>query len=76
MCLWLKPEKISEDMMSNKENSSHWFSAVGAKRGIGLAAVIALVWLAWAYGYTQGLAASDQVNQSVELELKPIQLNK
>lgn len=50
--------------MQNKTNTKKWFSATGAKRGV-LASIFFLsVWLAWAYGYTQGLTSVDQVNHS------------
>ena len=53
-----------------------WFSMQGIKRGILFASLICLIWLAWAYGFTQGVSTINQISQSIELELRPIQINK
>jgi hypothetical protein len=53
-----------------------WFSVNGVRRGALSAGLIALIWFAWAYGFTQGFSIASQVRSSVEMELKPIQINK
>lgn len=41
-----------------------WYSARGTRRGLLLAGVAGLLWVAWAAGYLQGVAGSGQVHQA------------
>ncbi len=58
--------------MYKKLITKKWFSVAGAKRG-GIASLLLLsIWMAWAYGYVQGITEADQVIHTVGLELKPM----
>lgn len=37
---------------------THWYSPRGARRGLLLAGIAALLWLSWAAGYLQGAATT------------------
>lgn len=37
-----------------------WYSPRGARRGLILAGVTAALWIVWAVGYTQGVAATSK----------------
>jgi len=37
-----------------------WYSPRGARRGLILAGVTAVLWIVWAVGYTQGAAKAHQ----------------
>jgi len=62
--------------MKNSINQYSWFSMLGIKRGLLVAGLISFVWLAWALGFTQGFSMASQVSSSLEMELKPIQIQK
>jgi hypothetical protein len=57
-------------------SSKKIFSASGARRGLWIAVIFLVLWLAWFYGYVQGLETATQMNHSFELNLQPIYVNK
>ena len=49
-----------------------WYSPRGARRGLLLASVTALLWIVWAAGYTQGATTTPKSPASPRTTFTPV----